>query len=110
MLQRMVSNLLDNALKYTPSKGRVTLGLVSQSSGLHLTVADTGVGIRPTDQRRVFDRFFRCDQSRTRDGCGLGLSFARAVACAHGGDITLVSEPPQGSTFTISLPRLSPTT
>jgi len=107
MLQRMLANVLDNALKYTPTPGRVSIGLVGQSRDLHVSVADTGIGIQPADQRRVFDRFFRCDQSRSQHGCGLGLSFARAVACAHGGDITLVSEPPQGSTFTIRLPRFS---
>ncbi|MGB0908933.1 MAG: ATP-binding protein [Nitrospirales bacterium] len=109
MLQRMLANLLDNALKYTPPKGRVSIDLVGQSSSLCVKVEDTGVGIGSMDQLRVFDRFFRCDQSRSSPGCGLGLSFARAVAYAHGGDITLVSEPPQGSTFIISLPRLSST-
>ncbi|GJL53521.1 MAG: two-component sensor histidine kinase [Nitrospirales bacterium] len=107
MLQRMLANLLDNALKYTPSHGRVSIDLVGQLQGLRVSIADTGIGIRPEDQRRVFDRFFRCDQSRSRNGCGLGLSFARAVVRAHGGDITLESEPARGSTFMIRLPRLS---
>ena len=107
MLQRMIANLLDNALKYTPSHGNISIGLVGRQHALRVTVTDTGIGIQPADQRRVFDRFFRCDHSRAQEGCGLGLSFARAVACAHGGDITLVSEPPQGSTFIINLPRLA---
>ncbi len=109
MLQRMLANLLDNALKYTGPKGQVKIDLTRQPRGLCVMVADTGFGIQPADQPRVFDRFFRCDQSRSQDGCGLGLSFARAVACAHGGDITLASEPAQGSTFTIFLPPFSST-
>lgn len=103
-LQRMIANLLDNAIKYTPQEGHVNVTLESTSHEFRLTVADTGLGIPLSDQQRVFDRFFRCDHSRSQEGCGLGLSFARSVARAHGGDITLRSEAAQGSIFTTILP------
>ncbi len=103
-LQRMVANLLDNAMKYTPRGGKVCVELTQSSEQYRLTVSDTGIGIPQADQTRVFDRFFRCDHSRSQEGCGLGLSFARSVARAHGGDITVRSEVSQGSTFTGVLP------
>ena len=104
-LQRMLANLLDNALKYTLSAGKVGIVLENQLEAIHITITDTGPGISETDQHRVFERFFRCDESRGRtDGCGLGLCFARAVARTHGGEILLSSKPGNGSTFTITLP------
>lgn len=104
-LQRMLANLLDNALKYTLSDGKVTIDLMHSQETYQLTVSDTGPGISGADQDRVFERFFRCDASRGRsEGCGLGLSFARAVALAHGGEILISSIPGDGSCFTVSLP------
>ncbi len=103
-LQRMIANLLDNAIKYTPGGGQVSIALEQIAHEFRLTVADTGLGIPLSDQPRVFDRFFRCDHSRSQEGCGLGLSFARSVARAHGGDITLRSETTKGSIFTSILP------
>ena len=103
-LQRMLSNLLDNALKYTGPSGSVKVLLNTNSTHVDIKVSDSGIGIPASDQQRIFDRFFRCDHSRTNDGCGLGLSFARAVARAHGGDINLQSEPSKGTTFTVTLP------
>ncbi len=103
-LQRMVANLLDNAMKYTPTGGRICVELIPSPQEFHLTITDTGVGIPFSDQNRVFDRFFRCDHSRSLDGCGLGLSFARSVARAHGGDIVVMSETAKGSVFTCILP------
>ncbi len=102
-LQRMIANLLDNAIKYTPEGGEVSVQLDGDEQKTCICISDSGVGIPLSDQERVFDRFYRCDQSRQQDGCGLGLSFARAVARAHGGDITLVSMPSESSTFTITL-------
>lgn len=108
-LQRMIANLLDNALKYTPQGGHVSITLEQTSHEFRLAVADTGLGIPLPDQPRVFDRFFRCDHSRSQEGCGLGLSFARSVARAHGGDITLMSEAAKGSVFTSILPAVPST-
>ena len=108
-LQRMVANLLDNAMKYTQSGGQVSIELIRSPHHCRLTITDTGVGIPLSDQPRVFDRFFRCEQSRSQEGCGLGLSFARSVARAHGGDITVTSESSQGSSFTSVLSIGPPT-
>ncbi len=103
-LQRMLANLLDNAIKYTLANGQVDVVLTCTRQNIEIMVADTGMGIPENDQARVFDRFFRCDQSRAHDGCGLGLSFSRAVARSHGGDINLGSCLKKGSRFTIKLP------
>jgi len=103
-LQRMLANMLDNALKYTPPDGKISIQLLCKDPGITITIKDTGIGIPHADQHRVFDRFFRCDQSRSKEGCGLGLSFSRAVARAHGGEIKLSSVPTKSSAFTISIP------
>ncbi len=103
-LQRMLSNLLDNAVKYTTSKGRINVNLARDKENVQINISDTGVGVPANDQHRVFQRYFRCDQSRSQEGCGLGLSFARAVARTHGGDISLISTPSEGSTFKVILP------
>jgi heavy metal sensor kinase len=109
MIQRMLSNLLDNAIKYTPSGGTVKVSLSENNEReVVITVRDTGVGISPIDLPRVFERFYRCDQSRSKPGIGLGLSLARAIARAHGGDIVATSALNQGSTFTIILPKFLP--
>lgn len=102
-LQRLVANLLDNAIKYTPAGGRVMLSVVTAAAGVHIIVSDNGVGIREHDIPLIFDRFYRADKSRSTSGSGLGLSLARAIARAHGGDITVASGS-KGSTFTVSLP------
>jgi len=106
MIQRILSNLLDNALKYTPSGGAVNVS-ASEKDGTEVAVAiqDTGIGIPAGDLPHVFERFYRCDQSRSEPGTGLGLSLARAFARAHRGDITVTSTAGQGSTFTLILPR-----
>jgi heavy metal sensor kinase len=105
MLQRMVANLLDNAIRYTPAGGRVDVTIDPTADGrLRIDFRDTGIGIDRQDQDRIFERFYRCDPSRTESGSGLGLSLARAVARAHGGEITVRSTPGQGSTFSVRLP------
>jgi heavy metal sensor kinase len=106
LIQRMIANLLDNAIKYTPAGGTVHVSVHPQSNhSVAITVKDTGMGIADGDISRIFERFYRCDPSRSEAGIGLGLSFARAIARAHGGDITVTSIPDQGSTFTITLPK-----
>jgi heavy metal sensor kinase len=105
LVQRMVGNLLDNAIKYTRAGGRVDVAVRSAAGGrVEIEVRDTGPGISATDLPHVFERFYRGDPSRSQTGAGLGLSFARAVARAHGGDITAASSPGGGSTFTVTLP------
>lgn len=103
-LQRMFTNLLDNAIKYTPRGGWVRVTLTYDEHEARVSFADSGIGIPYSEQSRVFQRFYRCDQSRAKQGCGLGLSFALAVAHAHGGDITLRDGNHGGSIFTITLP------
>ncbi|RPJ04685.1 MAG: hypothetical protein EHM36_09520 [Deltaproteobacteria bacterium] len=105
LIQRMLSNLIDNAIKYTPAGGSVTVFVSENESQVLLSVKDTGIGISPDELPRVFERFYRCDQSRSQSGIGLGLSLARAIAQAHSGDITATSVPNQGSTFTVTLPK-----
>jgi signal transduction histidine kinase len=92
-LQRMLTNLIDNAVKYTPEHGEILIELCRSENDAVVTIADTGIGIPDPEKQRIFDRFYRCDQSRTQEGCGLGLSYSRAVARAHGGDITLQAQP-----------------
>ncbi len=103
-LQRMLANLLDNALKYTPEQGEVAVEVAPMERAVSVAVRDTGIGIPLAEQGQIFERFFRCDQSRSQPGFGLGLSLARAVARSHGGDLVVESEPGSGSRFTVTLP------
>ena len=104
-IQRAVSNLLDNALKYTPRGGTVTVSVEGSPDQVAFSVNDTGPGISDRDLPHIFDRFFRGDRSRVRPGAGLGLNLSLAIARAHGGDIKVTSAAGKGSTFTMSLPR-----
>jgi signal transduction histidine kinase len=105
-LKQLVLILLDNALKYTPTNGQVTLGLQREASGSKITIRDTGVGIKPEDLPHVFERFYRADPARGRDpgGTGLGLPIARWIVEQHGGKITLESQTGQGTLASIYLP------
>ncbi len=106
MIQRILSNLLDNAIKYTSSGGAVKVSLYEEDGRAALvTFHDTGMGIPPADLPHIFERFYRCDQSRSEPGTGLGLSLARALARAHNGDITVTSSLSEGSSFTLTLPK-----
>jgi signal transduction histidine kinase len=106
LIKRMILNLLDNAVKYTPAGGEISLVLARQNGNAEIVVSDTGIGIPETDQARVFDRFFRVDKARARTlgGAGLGLSIAQWIVEVHGGTISLASTPGHGSTFTAVLP------
>lgn len=104
-LQRMLANLLDNAIKYTPTGGKIEVQLKCSDTELEIAVVDSGIGIDISEHSKVFERFYRSDQSRQQQGCGLGLSYARAVAKAHDGKISLNSALGKGSCFTISLPK-----
>ncbi len=104
-IQRVIANLLDNALKYTPEKGLVTFTIVEDQDKVTVSVADTGIGISAEDLPKVFNRFYRCDSSRSLQGVGLGLSLAKAIIQAHHGEISVSSEPGKGSMFTFTLPK-----
>lgn len=106
LIKRMILNLLDNAVKYTPEGGEISLALEKHNGSAEIVVRDTGIGLSHTDQQRVFDRFYRVDKARSRalGGAGLGLSIVRSIVEAHGGNITVDSTPRHGSTFTVSLP------
>ena len=97
--------LLDNAVRYTPEGGNVTVGVREDSDRVALEVSDTGVGIPEDQLPLVFERFHRADPSRSEGGAGLGLSIARQIAESHGGQIRAQSTPGTGSTFTLLLPR-----
>jgi two-component system OmpR family sensor kinase len=112
LLRRMLLNLLDNAIKFTDAGGQVRLDARRDSSNYVITISDTGSGIPPEAQEKVFDRFFRADAVRGRDdnrdsagGAGLGLPIARWIARAHGGDLRLVHSSSAGSTFEAVLPK-----
>ena len=108
MLTTAVHNLILNAVQYSPSPSRVGIGLASSDDVIEIAVTDQGIGIPHDELGRVFERFFRVDQarSRTTGGTGLGLSIVKHVVQNHGGDVRVWSQPGRGSTFTIRLPRV----
>jgi len=108
-LKQVFLNLTNNAIKATQAGGKVTVTLRSSENQAIIRVIDTGIGIAPADQQRIFDRFYRVERSRTRSrlyggGTGLGLAIALTIIKAHGGSIELESELNKGSTFTVKLP------
>jgi heavy metal sensor kinase len=103
-LRRLLINLVENGIKYTPPGGSVSLSLHWDGDQVRLEVADTGIGISPEDQERIFQPFFRSEDALTKRGSGLGLSIAHSIAAAHGGSIEVNSTPDHGSTFTVDLP------
>jgi signal transduction histidine kinase len=113
MLRRLVTNLLENAVKYSREGAEVTITLSKAPGGYRLSVRDTGEGIAPEAQPHVFERFFRADTARSHQlhgaqssgsGAGLGLAIARWIAEAHGGTLNLVASSPAGSEFVLWLP------
>ena len=104
MLQRAVSNLLDNAIKYTPENGKITVCVFLKNQEVRIKIEDTGIGIEPECFEKIFERFYRAESSRTSAGTGLGLSLARAIVQEHKGDILVSSRQGQGSVFVITLP------
>jgi len=107
-LFQSVNNLLDNAIKYNSEKGVVTLHLHIEGENAVINVQDTGIGIEPLEQHRIFERFYRVDKARSRQlgGTGLGLSIVKHTALAHGGQLSVESIPGTGSTFQISIPLI----
>jgi len=104
-LQRMIANLLDNALKYTGEGGHVTVRLEAMRNEAILVFEDNGIGISPENLPHIFDRFYRCDKSRHQSGTGLGLNLARAIVLEHDGDIHVSSQYGQGTVVTVRLPQ-----
>jgi heavy metal sensor kinase len=112
LIHRMLLNLIDNALKFTPAGGRVVVRATRESGSYAIRVSDSGPGIAPDDQPRVFQRFFRADRARqpqdvasdASSGAGLGLPIAQWIAEAHGGRLTIERSDPGGTTFLVTLP------
>jgi two-component system, OmpR family, sensor kinase len=107
-LERLLLILLDNAIKFTPESGRISVALSSASNMARLSIADSGIGIAPEAIPRLFERFYRADASRSRqtDGAGLGLALAKWIAQRHDAMIDVMSTPGGGSTFTVTLHAL----
>ncbi len=105
-LRRAIDILLDNAFKYTPAPGKVTLAAEEKHGHVIVTVEDTGIGIAPEDQARIFERFYRVDKARSRElgGAGLGLAIAQWIVQLHKGSITVKSELGKGSIFEVAIP------
>jgi len=100
---QVLSNLVDNAIKYTPNGGSVNVNLAPQvGGGAEIRIADTGIGIAPADRERIFQRFYRADHSQP--GTGLGLAIAKQIVLAHGGEIHVEENQPHGSVFVVNLP------
>jgi two-component system sensor histidine kinase SenX3 len=108
LLVTALRNLIDNAIRYSPENTRVGIGVRAKAGLISISVTDQGDGLSPEDQERVFERFYRVDAARSRQtgGTGLGLSIVKHVISNHGGEVTLWSQPGQGSTFTIRLPEM----
>jgi heavy metal sensor kinase len=105
-LRRVIDILLDNAFKYTPSPGKITLSAEQKNGCAIVSVKDTGIGIAPEDQARIFERFYRVDKARSRSlgGAGLGLAIAQWIVQLHKGSIAVESEPGNGSVFRVEIP------
>src|SRR5690606_35660469 len=103
---QLVDNLVDNAIKYTPEKGQIRVSVSLQGKEAVLDVEDSGIGISPQFQQRVFERFYRVDKARSQSlgGTGLGLSIVKNIAERHAGNISVVSQLGRGSTFTLRMP------
>jgi len=108
-LGEVLQNLLDNAVQYTPSGGKIEIKARANGHDVIFTVSDTGIGIPESDLERIFERFYRVDAARSREagGTGLGLAIARHIVEAHGGRIWVESAVGQGSRFHFSIPSLS---
>jgi signal transduction histidine kinase len=106
LVEQLLLVLLENAVKYTPPRGRVRASVTADSSSCDVTIRDTGPGIAPEILPHVFERFYRADPSRARQGgSGLGLAIARSIADAHGADLSIDSSVGEGTTVRVSFPR-----
>jgi two-component system phosphate regulon sensor histidine kinase PhoR len=105
-VEQILTNLVDNAIKYTPEGGRVSVRAERAGAHVRLVVEDTGPGVAPEHHARLFERFYRVDNARSRElgGTGLGLAIVKHLALANGGDVRVESQPGKGSRFLVSLP------
>jgi two-component system phosphate regulon sensor histidine kinase PhoR len=106
-IEQVLINLIDNAIKYTPENGTITISAHDKGDMLAIEVRDTGIGIPPNDLSRLFERFYRVDSARSREqgGTGLGLSIVKHIVQLHGGTVTVESTPGKGSTFLFTLKK-----
>ena len=108
LIKRVLANLLGNALKFTPSDGLINISASSSGDLVRIEVADTGPGIAPEDQQKIFAKFAQLDSPQKRRGSGLGLTFAKMAVESHGGSIGVTSQLGAGSTFWFTLPISAP--
>ena len=104
LFERAVSNLVDNALRFTPENGKIQISVTVTTAHSEVTVSDSGCGIAPEHLPRVFDRFYRADSSRSSDGAGLGLALVKSIVDLHGGSARIESEVNRGTTVTLTFP------
>jgi two-component system heavy metal sensor histidine kinase CusS len=105
LFQRAVSNLVDNALRFTPEGGTIQISIRVKTAHCEVTVSDDGCGITPEHLPRVFDRFYRADSSRSSDGAGLGLALVKSIVDLHGGTARIESEVGHGTVVTTIFPK-----
>jgi two-component system sensor histidine kinase VicK len=106
-LEELFSNIIENAIRYTPENGSITIEIAKQKDKHVISISDTGIGIPKEEQEKIFERFYRVDKARSREdgGAGLGLSIAAMIVKMHKGEIEVNSQPNKGSVFSISLPH-----
>jgi two-component system phosphate regulon sensor histidine kinase PhoR len=107
MIIQVFSNLIDNAVKFTPEKGKITVKAREEDDFIQIDVSDTGIGIEEEHLPRIFERFYRVDKARSREmgGTGLGLAIVKHIVHANKGKVSVKSEPGKGSTFSVFLPK-----
>ena len=112
LLEQILRNLAENAIKYTPEHGNITLSCLASDTHVSYQITDTGIGISTADLPRIFDRFYRVDKARARQsgGNGIGLSLVKFLVELFDGTITVQSIPGQGTTFTLNFPRINEAT
>jgi signal transduction histidine kinase len=103
-MRQAFANLMDNAIKYTPHAGSITVKVICHPGEAQIIFRDTGIGIPDQEQIKIWTRLYRGDKSRSQRGLGLGLSLVKAIVEAHGGKIAVVSEVDKGAEFTVALP------
>ena len=105
LVSQALANLIDNALKYTPEDGNVRLSCATEGSRVIVRIRDTGMGVSPAEQPRIWERLYRGDKSRSQRGLGLGLSLVKAIVEAHHGQVSVQSQPGDGSEFVVNIPK-----